>query len=399
MQETFLSISKILKSYQAYWRQDPFIQVVNGQSDWHSVNPALYQWVTCLTPEVISWYKQHPAALLNKLNHYLPLLQQLDALCQISSLDTQSETLSDHLAAGIPGRKRQQIEALGSACLHMHAGEQWLEWCSGKGYLGRLLAANSGQRVTSFEYQSALCEAGQQDADKLCLPMRFVQGDAFEPSAEQVFERSQHAVALHACGDLHTTMVGYAVKHQLSAISFSPCCYHLIAGSHYTPMSNLAQKHDLHLNRQELRIPLQATVTGGERVKRHRQLEMTFRLSFDILCQQEGIAESYMSVPSIKKSALSEGFAAFCYWAASKKALNLDHISQKQFETYLKMGEQRYWLMEALSLVQDVFRRPLEVWLALDKGFYLLEHDYEVSMTTFCHPSVTPRNLLIQAKK
>ncbi|MBF4437461.1 SAM-dependent methyltransferase, partial [Vibrio anguillarum] len=75
--------------------------------------------------------------------------------------------------------------------------------------------------VTSFEYQSQLCHAGQACADEHDLPMQFIQGDAFEPQAFGVFNTNQHAVALHACGDLHVRLLEYSVAHRLPAITFS----------------------------------------------------------------------------------------------------------------------------------------------------------------------------------
>ena len=55
--------------------------------------------------------------------------------------------------------------------------------------------------------------------------------------------------------------------------------------------------------------------------------------------------------------------------------------------------------MERLSLVQQPFRRSLEMWLVFDKALYLIERGYQVSLSTFCSKKVTPRNILIQAVK
>jgi hypothetical protein len=48
--------------------------------------------------------------------------------------------------------------------------------------------------------------------------------------------------------------------------------------------------------------------------------------------------------------------------------------------------------------VRFLFRRPLEIWLALDRALLLQEQGYAVQLGTFCAPHVTPRNLLIQGK-
>jgi hypothetical protein len=55
--------------------------------------------------------------------------------------------------------------------------------------------------------------------------------------------------------------------------------------------------------------------------------------------------------------------------------------------------------MERLSLVQQIFQRPLEMWLVYDRALFLQQHGYYVDLFTFCERRVTPRNLLIQARK
>lgn len=78
-----------------------------------------------------------------------------------------------------------------------------------KGYLGRILATQTDQPVTSFEYQQVLCDSGQQAANEHHWKMTFIQGDAFDSKAKAVFKPTQHAVALHACGDLHVRLMQY----------------------------------------------------------------------------------------------------------------------------------------------------------------------------------------------
>ena len=49
-------------------------------------------------------------------------------------------------------------------------------------------------------------------------------------------------------------------------------------------------------------------------------------------------------------------------------------------------------------IVRHAFRRPLEVWLALDLAVRLENDGYSVSLGRFCERRLTPRNLLISAR-
>ena len=394
MQTLFNSIDSFLFQQQDYWRFEPFFVSQYCTFSWQKSQPSLCQWLTDLTQDQVEWYKQNPDELVSAMSSYFPDLALFVSQVKMPLLSLSGLTLERGVESGVPGRKLEQILAMGEAALVQHKGSQWLEWCSGKGFLGRILASQSQQAVTSLEYQSALCEYGQREADKQSLSMTFIQGDALSDTVSQVFNNQQHAVALHACGDLHVSLITKAVAHQLPAITISPCCYHLIKGDRYHALSAMAKHSELNLTQAELRIPLQELVTGGERVKRHRRLEMNYRLGLDILLRTELKMDEYVPIPSIKKSQLSEGFEAFCHWATEQKGLILPNCD---FEFYLEQGTDRYWQMEKLSLIQQLFKRGIELWLVLDKALYLQEHGYQVSVSEFCSRESTPRNLLIQA--
>jgi hypothetical protein len=69
--------------------------------------------------------------------------------------------------------------------------------------------------------------------------------------------------------------------------------------------------------------------------------------------------------------------------------------SAHQFE---EIGWVRQRELIRLSIVRHVFRRSLEVWLALDLAIYLENNGYTVGLGSFCERHLTPRNLLISAQ-
>lgn len=393
MQSRFQTLDQFLITHQSLWRFEAFFQCFEGTSLW-SQYPQLNHWLNALNVEDIGRLKNNSDEMIDHLSNLIPELRIIPELAYLPTAQYAVLDRNIALEAGIPGRKLNQIHALGQCVLSRHHGREWLEWCSGKGYLGRILAFNSNQPVVSFEYQQQLCDSGQKDAEHLSLPMTFVQGDAFDLKSAEVFHSEQHAVALHACGDLHVQLMRYASRAKTKAISFSPCCYHLTQGDTYLAQSMLGKHSKLRLTKQELRIPLQETVTGGERVKRHRQQEMSFRLGLDALLHEAFAVNQYIPIPSIKKSLLSEGFEAFCVWAAKQKGFELPDVD---FSHYEKIGVERFWQMERLSLVQQCFRRLLEIWLVLDKAMFLQESGYHVELSEFCKRESTPRNILIHA--
>ncbi|MEZ9356307.1 methyltransferase [Vibrio breoganii] len=388
----FTPLDHLLLKCQHFWRFEPFHESRSRQHRF--ADTPLATWLDGLSASDVHTLKHDVSSVYQQLQTFIPKLKEIEPLVALEHSSTAPLELDSHLATGIPGRKLEQITAMGSRALSAHSGAEWLEWCAGKGFLGRILAHHSGQAVTSFEWQQPLCEHGQAEAHKQNLPVTFIQGDAFNCDHQHIFNHKQHAVALHACGDLHVSLMKHAMDHQLAALSIAPCCYHLIQDEQYQPLSSLGKQSALALSKSELRIPLQETVTGGERVERHRYQEMSYRLGLDELLREELGLSEYQPIPSVKKSQLQLGFIEFCEWAAQRKGFELPDCD---FKRYQRLGEERFARMEKLSLVQMAFHRPLEMWLILDKSLYLQEHGYKVHLTEFCEKKITPRNILIHA--
>ncbi|MGL5186035.1 MAG: methyltransferase, partial [Plesiomonas shigelloides] len=101
--------------------------------------------------------------------------------------------------------------------------------------------------------------------------------DALCPTAQRFFRPELHAVGLHACGELHMQLLRHGIHAACEAMTISPCCYHKISAEHYQPMSQVANQSTLQLSRHDLRLSLQESVTGGERIRRLRRLEVSYR--------------------------------------------------------------------------------------------------------------------------
>ena len=109
----------------------------------------------------------------------------------------------------MPGRKWQQIRAFASRLQFSEPPRHWLDWCSGKGHLGRLLAQD-GARLTCLEYDPALVEAGAALSQRQQLQARHIQQDVLAADAAQQLAPEHSPVALHACGDLHVRLLQLA---------------------------------------------------------------------------------------------------------------------------------------------------------------------------------------------
>lgn len=419
--ELFSRLNRLLELSQPLWQVRAFEA---NALPWQAQFPTLAKALWALDDTMLDVLDAEQAALVDALSP--ALRQDLSALGQNWDLSLLTPVLSTpsvkcfapinidftesaHFRTHIKGRKWEQITAF---VQHLpNYGLPVLEWCAGKGHLGRLIAKARGVEVLSLEWQAMLCKEGQAFADKWQLSQRFICADAFSISTKansvegghletrilNPFTAEQQAVALHACGDLHVRLLQLATAAGTRALAISPCCYHLIQENQYQGLSTLAKSSALILSRHDLQLPLQQSVIANPKQQALRHQEIAWRLGFDALQRHCRGVDAYLPLPAIKQSQLSGNFADFCHWAAAQKAVTL--LRPIDFDVWLEIGKQRQRLTRRVDLVAHLFRRTLEFWLILDRCCFLLENGYQVCVEEFCTNNVTPRNFLILAKK
>ena len=371
------------------WRAQPFKQLL---PEWCERLPQLCDELLALSDQHLAELSGDTRALSAMLQQHIPALQQIDRLTQLPECKSIAlEDLGPHFHSGIPGRKWQQVERFSAALGPIEL--PLLEWCGGKGHLGRLLGTQWQQPVVTVEHDHALCKEGERFAERSKVEQRFLPLDALSSTAGREVA-GRHAVALHACGELHRKLLRDAVEATTPAFDIVPCCYYLGAGERYAPFSEgLA----LQLTRDDLRLAVTETVTAAGREVLKRDQEMAWKLGYDALRRDECEVADYLSIKPITKAWLNLSFADFCRELARREERVLpDDIDWSHYE---EAGWQRQREVMRLSLVRAAFRRALEMWLVLDMANYIENSGYAVTLGSFCSRELTPRNILISARR
>lgn len=381
--DAFTALDQLLVQQRHLWQFQPM------QGDWPALPPALLTKLQALSLTECAAIDADPVLQQAHFGQLLP--EVFAALPEVPRYQGETKPQPFWLSTDIPGRKWQQICLFASATAI--ADLAVLEWCAGKGHLGRLVAFDQQRPVQSLEWQQSLCDAGQLKADKLALPQRFSRVDVLTEPTRHYFVQSQQWLALHACGDLHRVGLRQAMASQCQAIGLLPCCYHLQQASHYQAFSAPALASVLHLDKAALRLAVQQSCTGGERVRRLSHTEMLWRQLWRLWALQQG--RSYQPLKSVGKQWFSGALVDFLQFAGAQHQLPLPN--EHEIGRLLEAAEQALLTQRQLEVLQHLFRRPLELWLVLDMALALEAAGYRVSVQQLCDDALTPRNLLLQA--
>jgi hypothetical protein len=177
-------------------------------------------------------------------------------------------------------------------------------------------------------------------------------------------------------------------------LAIAPCCYNRTVGDYHKLCS---EPSALALTLDDLGLPMAATVTAGARVRKQRDTSMARRLAFDLLQRRQRGVDEYLPCPSLPAAWLDKPFAKYCMDLAQMQGVPVTGL--EDWIALEALGWQRLAEVRNLELVRGLFRRPLELWLVLDRALYLQERQYDVQVGQFCASDLTPRNLMILAER
>ncbi len=393
LEARFATLTERLAEGQALWRPLPF---QHRATTWGEAAPGLAEVLLALSDDETERLQARPFEA-SPLADWLPVRALAEAV-DLPAMASAHDGLPEAWGEGIGARKWRQIQAF-TDCVTPNDDEALVEWCAGKGHLSRTLARRYDRPVIGLEWQASLCESGQALAERQGQPVRLRRQDVLAEDAGDWLAPGQRAVALHACGDLHARLLELAAERG-AAVTLAPCCYHRTEATEYRALSHrgraLMAEHRLTLSREDLAMAVQETVTAPQGVRRHRRRANAWRLGFDRLQREVRGRDAYLPVPSCAYGKLPSDFAGFCHWAAQSKGVTLP--SEVDWASFEAVGWRRQAEVERLELVRHLFRRPLEVWLALDRAWRLVEAGRKVRLGTFCERELTPRNLLLETR-
>ncbi|MGA9395936.1 MAG: methyltransferase, partial [Azonexus sp.] len=120
-----------------------------------------------------------------------------------------------------------------------------------------------------------------------------------------------------------------------------------------------------------------------------------WKLGFDAWRRLES-GDEYLNFRPVPAAWMRGSFAEFMVQMTCRE--QLPEPDAQTMAWLEERGWERQREVMRLSIVRHAFRRPLEVWLALDLAVRLENDGYSVSLGRFCERRLTPRNLLISAR-
>jgi len=385
LQDRFTALTALLQARRPLWEPRPF---VHATLEWEADHPEVARWLRGLDDAGIDALEGDPAAGAGP-DPFCAWAAESRALTQVPTAPRVA--LPHREERRVPARKRVQIEAFAAAALAGFgpAVSSVVDWCAGKGHLGRRIHQETGLPSTMVELRADLCEAGAALAGTGC---RYIHGDVLEPDvALECMTDGAAAVALHACGHLTDALLHRAAD-RVDTIAVAMCCHHRLSRpGQYQPLSDAGRASGF--TGVPLRLSTADEVVARPRRRVSRRRELAWRLGLDTLLRQGAGVDEYRTIGRLSAAQIDLPFERFVHATAAR--LNRALPGAWDPAAAEAAGWERARISRALAIVRGLYRRPVELWLVLDRALYLQERGRPTTVSRFCDAAITPRNLLI----
>ena len=400
----FVALDRWLAEHRGLWHPRPF---AHRSVPWAQDHPDLVRWLTGLEDGAVDTIDAAAARLAAAPELPEPLarwLREARALAAVGAWPRDPAVATrlqgePSLRRGVRARKWEQVASFSASVTPLSAGTRGVvDWCGGKAHLGRTLSRLSDLPVAVIDHDERLRLPAQALADRCGVPLSFVRADALDPATSARLSPGCAVVALHACGGLTIALIAGLDAARVPDVALAPCCFHLAHGDDdgCRPLSRVGRAAALGLDRGALRLATSDEVLATPERRALRRRESAWRLGLDLLLREASGEHGYTSLGALSPKVLGLPFGEFCRAVADSQGHALP--ARWSADAAQAAGEQRARAARALALVRAVFRRPLELWLVLDRALALVERGYSVGVGTFCESGVTPRNLLIRGR-
>lgn len=377
---------------RSVWAARPFVHL---PALWEADYPSVSRWLRALPLEGVEQLEERGRFPSDAPAELLRWCTLADDCTPLGPYPTEGWSTQTEWRRGIPKRKWAQVRAFASALLPQlpSGGHRIVDWCGGKGHLGRTLSLTTRLPAVVVEKRAALCESGATRADALGAPCRFAVADALAAETGAHVDHETVGVGLHACGQLSDALFAAAARADSPLVAAAVCCFHNIDADRYAAQSAVGLSSGLVLSQPELRLATTDEVVARPSRRARRRRQSAFRLGLDGLLRQAAGQDVAVPLGPVAPALFSLDFERFCHEVASARGLRLPPgFDASAAEA---AGRERSRLARALGLARGIWRRSLELWLVLDRAQALAERGRNAAVGTFCEREVSPRNLMI----
>jgi hypothetical protein len=318
---------------------------------------------------------------------------------------------SDRSFFKVKGKKRHEIERITPLVEQLNSKHNYsclIDIGGGQGHLARIISSFHQLPGKSIDCCQDFQNSGKQ---KLSKYPAYSQGEKIEyinhyfgdntHQDAQLFPTNSLTVGLHTCGPLALRhFEAFQAGKAKTLINFG-CCYLRMNPQTDTNISQFVQQQpNLKLNKFALTLATRSHAKMNFNQFQLKQRVKLYRNIFHLLLTKKLAINHFISVGDSPPRHYWGSFYNYCQEKFNFISLE-NNLTEQEIEEFFQQEEHQ---TAALNMFcADIIRwqlgRPLEIYILLDRLFYLAEQGHKVELFQLFDETLSPRNIAIVATK
>lgn len=325
-------------------------------------------------------------------------LKTIQNLIDIPKEQAPAPLLPSELTRKLNPKKKSELERMRQLVDELE-WEQLLDIGGGAGHLSACLTHRSHRRSLCLDRNREFQERGRKRLDRW-LPktgekIEFIHCDFnSELNLQETKSDSVQLIAgLHGCGDLTTNIVRYYRNSNSKYLLSLGCCYQDLNGDYN--ISGLAQDDGLRFSKNALHLAARCHAVNDKTDMENKVLARRYRYALHFYLH-DFQGKEFEAIGNTRLKDCSLPFSSY-----AKKYADLEGVATLDLDVFYGSEEvqRRIHFTIAADVLRGLLGRVIEIYIALDRALYLEESGCEVDVVEVFDRTLSPRNLLVFARK
>lgn len=393
--QRFIAITKLLCPYQELWSYEVLYE--------YPRLPPLDDFFLHLTHDEL--YLLDGAKNFSSLLHLMPkylqdLYQEINEQFFVPSMPIPPhyQATSRHPFLRIKGKKAHELHQMSYLVEpFIHQFNHILEFCGGLGHLSNLLThLFSHIESTSLDIDSSLQNSGKKRYQFFSHANRihYKKLDLLDPLQSPLVPPKTLAVGLHTCGHLAIRQMEICLKHSLPFINFG-CCYYKVYEHNSYNISQWAKTHGLALTLPALTLATRSHAPISKKDFDYKYRVKRYRYAFHLFYLERYGSSAYPHLGNTHHTIYAQDFATYAREQFLRLKMSPHHLSNFELNSFFNAPKQQKELekMIRLGIFRAEFGKVLEIYLLLDRLFFLEENNWQAELVQAFDAKLSPRNI------
>lgn len=352
--------------------------------------------------------------ITEKIKHssFAAFMQEAIELSRLPIIPESPEIpLEDWAFNGVKKKKRHEIQKIVprlKAIKDENQFEYVVDIGGGVGHLSRVLSHYHSIPSISLDRDPLFQKIGEErlhkyrrlegSSDVKFVNLTFGLQDQQE-KLKDIFKPESFSLGLHTCGPLANILIQNSIDFKTKGLLSFGCCYHRLNPQTDFPLSNFYKENQFpKLNLFALSLATRSHAEMSRDDYNTKERVKYYRYALHLFLMKHFNNKYFTDVGECHIRTYWEPFAG--YIRSKLSELKLEHNFSDEFfnnfynDSNLQKELRVMWLC---NLIRWQLGRVLEIYLLLDRCFYLEEHGYVVKIEQYFKEALSPRNVGILA--